>query len=191
VIPTPAHENAAASPDALNSFMEFAASITPLARTGTVEEVANVVAFLASDDSSFVAASEIFVDLNCLRIYNGPDGESHFGEVEIPLTPTEFFPGVLPLGVSERHRSTHVQFVTVPAEIREAGWHTPPEPLLVIWLNGETEFETSDGEIRRLGPGSAVLAEDTWGKGHISRHPAVEQQIIMISVPDGLVARTS
>ena len=55
-------ENAAASPDALNSFMEFAASITPLARTGTVEEVANVVAFLASDDSSFVAASEIFVD---------------------------------------------------------------------------------------------------------------------------------
>ena len=62
VIPTPAHENAAASPDALNSFMEFAASITPLARTGTVEEVANVVAFLASDDSSFVAASEIFVD---------------------------------------------------------------------------------------------------------------------------------
>ena len=62
VIPTPAHESAAASPDALNSFMEFAASITPLARTGTVEEVANVVAFLASDDSSFVAASEIFVD---------------------------------------------------------------------------------------------------------------------------------
>ncbi len=47
---------------ALNSFMEYAASITPLARTGTDEEVANVVAFLASDDSSFIAASEIFVD---------------------------------------------------------------------------------------------------------------------------------
>jgi NAD(P)-dependent dehydrogenase (short-subunit alcohol dehydrogenase family) len=62
VIPTPGHEKASASPDALNSFMEYAASITPLARTGTVEEVANVVAFLASDDSSFIAASEIFVD---------------------------------------------------------------------------------------------------------------------------------
>jgi NAD(P)-dependent dehydrogenase (short-subunit alcohol dehydrogenase family) len=62
VIPTPAHENASASRDALNSFMEYAASITPLARTGTDEEVANVVAFLASDDSSFIAASEIFVD---------------------------------------------------------------------------------------------------------------------------------
>jgi NAD(P)-dependent dehydrogenase (short-subunit alcohol dehydrogenase family) len=42
--------------------MEYAASITPLARTGTVEEVAKAVAFLASDDSSFIAASEIFVD---------------------------------------------------------------------------------------------------------------------------------
>jgi len=62
VIPTPAHENASASRDALNSFMEYAASMTPLARTGTDEEVANVVAFLASDDSSFIAASEIFVD---------------------------------------------------------------------------------------------------------------------------------
>jgi len=62
VIPTPAHENASASRDALKSFMEYAASITPLARTGTDEEVAKVVAFLASDDSSFIAASEIFVD---------------------------------------------------------------------------------------------------------------------------------
>jgi NAD(P)-dependent dehydrogenase (short-subunit alcohol dehydrogenase family) len=42
--------------------MEYAASITPLARTGTDEEVAKVAAFLASDDSSFIAASEIFVD---------------------------------------------------------------------------------------------------------------------------------
>ncbi|CDG85788.1 2,5-dichloro-2,5-cyclohexadiene-1,4-diol dehydrogenase [Janthinobacterium agaricidamnosum NBRC 102515 = DSM 9628] len=46
----------------MNTFMDYMASITPLARTGTVEEVARAVAFLASDDSSFIAASEIFVD---------------------------------------------------------------------------------------------------------------------------------
>lgn len=62
VIPTPAHENAAGSLDAMKGFMEYAASITPLARTGTEEEVAKAVAFLASDESSFIAASEIFVD---------------------------------------------------------------------------------------------------------------------------------
>jgi len=62
VIPTPAHENASASRDALKSFMEYAASITPLARTGTDEEVAKVVAFLASDDSSSSRPAKIFVD---------------------------------------------------------------------------------------------------------------------------------
>jgi NAD(P)-dependent dehydrogenase (short-subunit alcohol dehydrogenase family) len=62
VIRTQSHEKLAASPEALESFMEYAASITPLARTGTDEEVGKIVAFLASDDSSFIAASEIFAD---------------------------------------------------------------------------------------------------------------------------------
>jgi NAD(P)-dependent dehydrogenase (short-subunit alcohol dehydrogenase family) len=62
VIRTQSHERLAASPEALATFMEYAASITPLARTGTDEEVAKIVAFLASDDSSFIAASEIFAD---------------------------------------------------------------------------------------------------------------------------------
>jgi NAD(P)-dependent dehydrogenase (short-subunit alcohol dehydrogenase family) len=62
VIRTPAHARLAAGPEALESFMEYAASITPLARPGTDEEVAKIVAFLASDDSSFIAASEIFAD---------------------------------------------------------------------------------------------------------------------------------
>jgi NAD(P)-dependent dehydrogenase (short-subunit alcohol dehydrogenase family) len=62
VILTPAHERVNPSPEALASFMEYAKSITPLARTGTDEEVANIVAFLASNESSFITASEIFAD---------------------------------------------------------------------------------------------------------------------------------
>jgi NAD(P)-dependent dehydrogenase (short-subunit alcohol dehydrogenase family) len=62
VIPTPGHEKTGVGPEALASFTEYAVSITPLARTGTDEEVAKVVAFLASDDSSFVAGSELFID---------------------------------------------------------------------------------------------------------------------------------
>jgi NAD(P)-dependent dehydrogenase (short-subunit alcohol dehydrogenase family) len=59
---TPGHDKTGASKDQLSGFFDFAASITPLARTGHDSEVANVVAFLASDDSSFVTGSEIFVD---------------------------------------------------------------------------------------------------------------------------------
>jgi NAD(P)-dependent dehydrogenase (short-subunit alcohol dehydrogenase family) len=37
-------------------------SIVPLGRIGTAEEVAKAALFLASDDSSFVAGVELFVD---------------------------------------------------------------------------------------------------------------------------------
>jgi NAD(P)-dependent dehydrogenase (short-subunit alcohol dehydrogenase family) len=62
VIVTPGHEKTGVSTDQLGGFFDFAASITPLGRTGRDTEVANVVAFLASDESSFVTGSEIFVD---------------------------------------------------------------------------------------------------------------------------------
>jgi hypothetical protein len=123
--------------------------------------------------------------MKCLRIYAGPDGESHFADLEIPLSTVEFFPGV-PLQVSALYTATSVQFLTVPAALRDAGWHNPPQPLLVIWLTGQTEFEASDGEVRRVGPGSAVLAEDTSGKGHISRHPQEAQQVIVVALSNSL-----
>jgi hypothetical protein len=34
--------------------------------------------------------------------------------------------------------------------------------------HGIAEFQVSNGEIRRLGPGTILLAEDTVGKGHVS-----------------------
>jgi hypothetical protein len=55
-----------------------------------------------------------------------------------------------------------------------------------MWLNGGTEFETSDGGIRRLSAGGLLLAEDTHGKGHLTRLPANGQQIVMIFMPDGI-----
>lgn len=62
VINTPGHGVSGATKEQVSGFFDFAASITPLARTGRDDEVAKVVAFLASDDNSFMTGSEIFVD---------------------------------------------------------------------------------------------------------------------------------
>ena len=62
VILTPAWTEYALPKEQVEGFFGFAASITPLARTGRDEEVAKVVAFLASDESSFMNGSEVFID---------------------------------------------------------------------------------------------------------------------------------
>jgi hypothetical protein len=56
----------------------------------------------------------------------------------------------------------------IPAS-RYMDWHRAPRRQFVINLQGEAEIEMSDGQRRRIGPGSILLAEDTAGKGHIMR----------------------
>jgi NAD(P)-dependent dehydrogenase (short-subunit alcohol dehydrogenase family) len=62
VIETPAWTESGLPKEEVGGFFNFAASMTPLGRTGRDEEVAKVVAFLASDESSFMNGSEVFVD---------------------------------------------------------------------------------------------------------------------------------
>jgi len=126
--------------------------------------------------------------MRCLRIYATPDGESHFGEVDIAMTMTPAFPNEAPFELSAYYPASRIRFAHIPAGVREAGFHTPPDRLLAIWLDGHVEFETSDGEVRRLPAGKAVLVEDTHGKGHISRHPEEGQNVITVILPSGLGA---
>jgi NAD(P)-dependent dehydrogenase (short-subunit alcohol dehydrogenase family) len=49
-------------------FQEQAAAATPLGRTGTPEEIASAVTFLASDESSYINGVELFVDGGAAQI---------------------------------------------------------------------------------------------------------------------------
>jgi quercetin dioxygenase-like cupin family protein len=50
----------------------------------------------------------------------------------------------------------------------------------IFVLKGQMEFEATDGERHETVPGSALLLEDTTGKGHLSR--VVGNESVVLSV---------
>ena len=117
--------------------------------------------------------------MKCLRIYATPDGESHFGDADIPTTTKPLFPNEAAFQLSGQYPASRIRFVHVPAGVREAGWHIPPGRVLAVWLDGIVEFETSDGEVRRVSAGMRC-----WWRIHMERGTshATARQLI----PDAL-----
>ena len=103
-----------------------------------------------------------------LRVYADENGESHFEDVEVGLTPVDFAPPAPPMYLSAFTPATQFGFVGAPLGWY-GDWHPSPRRQIFFSLSGESEIEVSDGEVRRYGPGSVILAEDTTGKGHRSR----------------------
>jgi hypothetical protein len=125
--------------------------------------------------------------MKCLRIYVTPDGESHLGEVEIPMTAKlTVAPGAKPFQVSKRYLASSMEFTQIPAGMRQVDWRTVPARVLTVRLTGAVEYQTSDGEVRHVSAGEFVLVEDTHGRGHLSRHSSDEQTVLWIRLPDGL-----
>ena len=102
--------------------------------------------------------------MKALRIYTGPDNKSHYEDKDLEL----YLPG---------RGSTH----STPVDVKNISfiegtkrldfeWHNAPCRQYVIALDGQLELEIEDGGVRILQPGEVLIAEDTTGHGHISRH---------------------
>src|SRR5205085_9962004 len=119
-------------------------------------------------------------DLAYVRLYADASGESHFEDVYLPV---ERYSS--PTGSEEARsaplRAVELVFRTVLSEPPETTPHNAPERLLIVQLNGTIEVEVSDGEIRRFGPGSALVGEDTSGKGHLTRNLSAEPRVTLIA----------
>ena len=103
-----------------------------------------------------------------VRVYADSDGESHFEDVGVEFTLVEFAPPAPPLNVSAFTPASRLGFLNAPPGWY-GDWHPAPRRQFIFYLAGELESEVSDGEVRRFGPGSVTLLEDTTGKGHTSR----------------------
>jgi hypothetical protein len=98
------------------------------------------------------------------RIYTGADGESHFQDINIVLN-DEGNPSIL---TAELIKATGIIFRQTGGDLNN-DWHVAPRRQFAINLKGEIEVEIGDGAKRRFGPGDVLLAEDTTGRGHITR----------------------
>src|SRR5262249_22023984 len=105
-----------------------------------------------------VSAADRVTDerVTCLRIFADAAGETHMEDVDIAFQPRKLFKDNPPLRLSDNFPASWFNICHVPAGMCEVDWHNPPRRLLVLCLTGEVEFDTSDGNVRRLPAGSVV-----------------------------------
>ena len=103
------------------------------------------------------------------RIYADAQGGSHFDTVTIEQSLASGAPPAAPFYVSGDKPASKYRFYTFqPGWIGD--WHPCPARQFLALMSGAVEMETTDGTVRKLGPGDLVLLEDTSGKGHVTRN---------------------
>lgn len=116
------------------------------------------------------------------RLYTDEHGETHFEDLAPPMT-TERYAGA-EWQISQALAVGELWFREVTTEFPDEP-HVAPRRQLIVGLSGEAEVEVSDGETRRLGPGSVMLVEDTTGKGHRTRRIGdTPRETLFISLPE-------
>jgi hypothetical protein len=100
-------------------------------------------------------------DMKYVRVFTGPDGESHFEDVGVAFKadpPRRFL-------LSDWQSVERIRYLRFPAGL-PGDRHVAPGRLIHICLTGTCAIQASDGEIRHFHPGDIFVAEDTTGKGH-------------------------
>lgn len=97
-----------------------------------------------------------------IRLYSGQDGESHFEECAMELVDAS-------IGKIAQSRDVESAVFGYIDDINEVSWHNPPCSQYIIMLQGAMEIKVGSGDARVFHEGDILLAEDTTGRGHITR----------------------
>ena len=110
------------------------------------------------------------------RFFTGPDGLTHAEEIEVKFDTVDGGNGFYKL----LSNSGAVLRRSPPGRVND--WHTASRRQYIVTLSGHAELVLSGGQTLKVGPGDIELAEDTTGKGHITRTVGTEDRI-SIAIP--------
>lgn len=101
--------------------------------------------------------------MKIIRLYTGPDHQSHFDWIEIPCDQQDT------MGQVSRWISTQACFIRESSSDLITDWHSVSRRQLVVILAGSIEIEVGSGEKQIFRTGDLFFAEDTTGQGHVTR----------------------
>lgn len=132
-----------------------------------------------SDAQDAATAHGGTVELVYERIHADAQGESHFDTGRMTFSHVPGTPEALSLHAIEGARGATI--LRLPAGATE-DWHIAPRRQFLFILRGTSEVTVSDGTVRRFGPGSVLLMDDTHGKGHLTRVVGSEEHFA-VAIP--------
>ena len=98
--------------------------------------------------------------MRLIRLYTKPSGDSGVEVREVPMS------GARPTSAQFQGGAV---FFRETAEGHVQDFHNAPRRQLIFLTSGILEVETSEGSRYTCRPGDLIFAEDTRGKGHITR----------------------
>ena len=114
--------------------------------------------------------------MRLVRIYTKPNGDSAIEVREVPMS------------AGERPMSPTFQggamFCRETAEGHVQSYHNAPRRQLIFLTSGILELESSEGQRYICRPGDLIFAEDTTGKGHITRSLRDTRGFVHVAMPE-------
>ncbi|HWI39333.1 MAG TPA: hypothetical protein VNU64_22985 [Burkholderiales bacterium] len=114
--------------------------------------------------------------MRLVRIYTKPNGDSAIEVREVPMS------------AGERPMSPTFQggamFCRETAEGHVQSYHNAPRRQLIFLTSGILELESSEGQRYICRPGDLIFAEDTTGRGHITRSLRDTRGFVHVAMPE-------
>jgi hypothetical protein len=114
--------------------------------------------------------------MRLIRICASEDGGSTFDDLEVELHADA-------LGQSSPMMPSGQVFIRELKRDLVVDYHCAPRRQLIFLVTGGIELESTDGARRMLRAGDAILADDTAGKGHITRTANGPVTCVYVPVP--------